>query len=201
MAPPGSAERSRIGMPGRVGARENLAGDRDDPELEQAYREVPYRKRLPQAQCLHATRSGREGRIGPPDRSIEMMMGRPAETPPEYSMVPHADAAGQPHRGTRWFQPHSLRVPLYWVVALLFMLVIGLGVFGFARLSAVNHVSEVIRNHWLRDTRILGDISNYMTDYRAAEATRLLSSTPADSAASEKEMATLDATLALRPPA
>ena len=97
---------------------------------------------------------------------------------------------------TRWLQPHSLRVRLYSVVALLFMLVIGLGVFGFARLSAVNDASEVIRNHWLRDTRILGDISNYMSDYRAAEATRLLSSTPAEFAASEKEIAALDATVA-----
>src|SRR5258708_36930683 len=127
MVPPGSAERSRIGMPDLVGAGENLAGDRDDPELEQAYREFPYRKRLPQAQCLHANRSGREGRIGPPDRSLEMMMDRPAETPPEYSMVPHAEAAGRPHRGTRWFLPHSLRVRLDSVVALLFMLLIDLG--------------------------------------------------------------------------
>ena len=97
---------------------------------------------------------------------------------------------------TRLLPPHSLRVRLYSVVAVLFMLVIGLGFFGFARLSAVNHVSEVIRNHWLRDTRILGDISNYMSDYRAAEATRLLSSTPAELAASEKEIAALDATVA-----
>jgi two-component system OmpR family sensor kinase len=97
---------------------------------------------------------------------------------------------------TRLLPPHSLRIRLYSVVALLFMLVIGLGFFGFARLSAVNHVSEVIRNHWLRDTRILGDISNYMSDYRAAEATRLLSSTPAELAASEKEITALDATVA-----
>jgi two-component system, OmpR family, sensor kinase len=96
----------------------------------------------------------------------------------------------------RSLPPHSLRVRLYSVVALLFMLVIGLGFFGFARLSAVNHVSEVIRNHWLRDTRILGDISNYMSDYRAAEATRLLSSTPAELSASEKEISALDATVA-----
>jgi two-component system, OmpR family, sensor kinase len=96
---------------------------------------------------------------------------------------------------TRLLPPHSLRVRLYSVVALLFMLVIGLGFFGFARLSAVNHASEVIRNHWLRDTRILGDLSNYMSDYRAAEATRLLSSTPAELAASEKEIAALDATV------
>ena len=69
---------------------------------------------------------------------------------------------------------------MYSVFALLFFLVIGLGAFGFARLSEVNRVSEVIRNHWLRDTRILGDLSNYMSDYRTAEATQLLASTPLD---------------------
>jgi hypothetical protein len=76
---------------------------------------------------------------------------------------------------------------LYSVFALLFFLVIGLGAFGFARLSEVNRVSEVIRNHWLRDTRILGDLSNYMSDYHTAEATQLLASTPLEFAASEKE--------------
>ena len=57
----------------------------------------------------------------------------------------------------RWLHSHSIRVRLYSVFALLFLLVIGLGIVGFARLSDVNHASEVIRNHWLRDTRILGD--------------------------------------------
>jgi two-component system OmpR family sensor kinase len=123
-------------------------------------------------------------------------MDRLIESTTEYPVAPQADGRGQSYRGTRWPQPRSLRVRLYSVVALLFILVIGLGVFGFARLSAVNHVSEVIRNHWLRDTRILGDLSNYMSDYRAAEATRLLSSTPAEFAASEKEIAALGATVA-----
>jgi two-component system OmpR family sensor kinase len=114
---------------------------------------------------------------------------------PHFSGVPPTDGEIHSRHGRRWLQPHSLRVRLYSVVALLFILVIGLGFFGFARLSAVNHASEVIRNHWLRDTRILGDLSNYMSDYRAAEATRLLSSTPTEFAASEKEIAALDATV------
>jgi signal transduction histidine kinase len=79
---------------------------------------------------------------------------------------------------------------------LLFLLVIGLGVVGFVRLSDVNHASEVIRNHWLRDTRILGDLNNYMSDYRAAEAARLLATTPIELARSEKEMETLGAIVA-----
>jgi signal transduction histidine kinase len=89
----------------------------------------------------------------------------------------------------------SIQTRLYSVFAFLFILVIGLGIFGFARLSDVNHASEVIRDHWLRDTRILGDLSNYMSDYRAAEATRLLASTPREFAASENEIARLRTTV------
>jgi two-component system, OmpR family, sensor kinase len=101
----------------------------------------------------------------------------------------------QAPRWIRRLQPRSVRLRLYSVFALLFLLVIGLGAFGFARLSEVNRVSEVIRNHWLRDTRILGDLSNYMSDYRTAEATQLLASTPLEFAASEEEITTLGATV------
>jgi two-component system, OmpR family, sensor kinase len=113
--------------------------------------------------------------------------------------------SGAPRRGPlveqwrrlqRGLHPHSVRVRLYSVFALLFLLVIGLGIVGFARLSDVNHASEVIRNHWLRDTGILGDISNYMSDYRTAEATYLLSTTPLELAASTKEIASLRDTVA-----
>ncbi|MGO9935038.1 MAG: ATP-binding protein [Steroidobacteraceae bacterium] len=109
----------------------------------------------------------------------------------EPGAPPRNSIGGQWRRSRRWLHSHSIRVRLYSVFALLFLLVLGLGAFGFARLSDVNHVSEVIRNHWLRDTRILGDLSNYMSDYRAAEANRLLSSTPPEIAASEKEIVSL----------
>src|SRR5580658_1635642 len=99
-------------------------------------------------------------------------------------------------RSRQWLRAHSIRVRLYSVIAVLFLLIVGLGVFGSAHLRDVNHASEVIRNHWLRDTGILGDLSNYMSDYRAAEANRLLSSTPAEFAASDKEIASLQATVA-----
>jgi len=100
-----------------------------------------------------------------------------------------------PRSSKRLLDSLSIQVRLYTVFAFLVVLIIGLGVFGFARLSDVNIASEVIRDHWLRDTRILGDLSNYMSDYRAAEATRLLASTPAQVAASEQEIATLRATV------
>jgi signal transduction histidine kinase len=96
----------------------------------------------------------------------------------------------------RWLESHSIRVRLYSVIALLFLSIMGLGAFGVARLSDVNHASEVIRNHWLRDTGILGDLANYMSDYRAAEANLLLSSTPAEFAASGKEITSLRDTVA-----
>jgi signal transduction histidine kinase len=107
----------------------------------------------------------------------------------------HDRSDSPPRHTTRLLDSLSIQVRLYSVFAFLFILVIGLGIFGFARLSDVNHASEVIRDHWLRDTRILGDLSNYMSDYRAAEATRLLASTPQDFAASEKEIAKLGATV------
>jgi two-component system, OmpR family, sensor kinase len=97
---------------------------------------------------------------------------------------------------TRRLRFRSIRVRLYSVFALLFLLVIGLGIVGFVRLSDVNHASEVIRNHWLRDTRILGDLNNYMSDYRAAEAARLLAATPMQIATSDKDIETLRKTVA-----
>jgi two-component system, OmpR family, sensor kinase len=116
--------------------------------------------------------------------------------PIQVTATPHTVGDGALGRASRWLQRHSIRVRLYSVVALLFLLVIGLGIVGFVRLSDVNRASEVIRNHWLRDTRVLGDLNNYMSDYRAAEATRLLSSTPAELAANDREIETLRDTVA-----
>jgi signal transduction histidine kinase len=97
------------------------------------------------------------------------------------------------NRPVRWLQPDSIGVRLSTVFALLFLLVIGLGLFAIQRLGDVNRVSDEIRNHWLQDARILGDLNNYMSDYRAAEGTRLLSGTEMEIAASEKEQVALDA--------
>jgi two-component system OmpR family sensor kinase len=99
-------------------------------------------------------------------------------------------------QSARWPRARSIRVRLYAVFALLLLLVVGLGAFGIQRLADVNRVSQEIRNHWLQDTRILGDISNYMSDYRTAEATHLLSATSPEFAASESEIAALGDTVA-----
>ncbi len=91
---------------------------------------------------------------------------------------------------------HSIRTRLYLVFSVLLLLVVGLGALGVQRLGEVNGVSEVIRDHWLEDTRILGDLSNYMSDYRTAEATSLLAATGQELAASEQTRASLSATIA-----
>ncbi len=104
----------------------------------------------------------------------------------------HAAAAHRPGS----LRSYSIRARLYAIFAILLLLVVGLGVFGVARLADVNRVSEVIRNHWLLATRMLGDLSNYMSDYRTAEASHLLSATPLELDASDKEIAALGATVA-----
>lgn len=89
----------------------------------------------------------------------------------------------------------SIRSRLSTVFALFVLLVLGLGAFGIHTLSQVNGVSAEIRDHWLQATRQLGDLSNYMSDYRSAEGTHLLSVSLAELNASEREAADLDATV------
>jgi len=115
-----------------------------------------------------------------------------APTDTSSTLLP-TSAATPPARWTHWFRPGSIRLRLSAAFALFLLLVIGLGAFGIQRLAEVNCVSDEIRNHWLQDTRLLGDLNNYMSDYRTAEGTHLLSTTPMEITASEKEIASLDA--------
>jgi len=108
----------------------------------------------------------------------------------------HPPAA--PQRISGWYaalKRRSIRVLLSAASLLFLMQVIGLGSFSIQRLSDVNRVSEEIRSQWLQDTRLLGDLSNYMSDYRTGEGTHLLSNTTLELAASEKEISALDATV------
>src|SRR5258708_5736534 len=73
---------------------------------------------------------------------------------------------------------------------------IGLGIFSMQRLSDVNRVSDEIRNRWLQDIRLIGDLNNYMSDYRTAEGTHLLSNSAAEFTVSEKEAVGLDSQVA-----
>ena len=123
-------------------------------------------------------------------------MDRVIEAPLDPGASPQLARVQRSPQWARWPRARSIRVRLYAVFALLLLLVVGLGAFGIQRLADVNRVSQEIRNHWLQDTRILGDISNYMSDYRTAEATHLLSATSPEFAASENEIASLGDTVA-----
>src|SRR5436190_8504613 len=89
-------------------------------------------------------------------------------------------------------QPRSLRFHLALVFLFFFLLVIVLGLFSIARLSNFNRASESIAEVWLPNTRVLGDLNNYTSDFRAVEGTHLLSAQAAELAAIDREMEQLD---------
>ena len=93
-------------------------------------------------------------------------------------------------------QPHSIRFHLAAVFLLFFTLVGVLGSFSIWRLSNFDLLSADVAEIWLPTTRALGDLNNYTSDFRAVEGGNLLSADPAEAAATEKEMAELDRTIA-----
>ncbi len=93
-------------------------------------------------------------------------------------------------------QPQSIRFHLAAVFLLFFSLVAVLGMFSIWRLSNFNLLSADVAQIWLPTTRALGDLNNYTSDFRAIEGSNLLSADPAESAATEKEMADLDRSIA-----
>src|ERR1700757_3316300 len=95
----------------------------------------------------------------------------------------------------RMWQPRSIRLHLAAVFFLFFALVAGLGAFSMWRLANFNSLSADVAEVWLPTTRALGDLNNYTSDFRAFEGNSLLSSDPADIAATEQQMAALDRSL------
>ena len=93
-------------------------------------------------------------------------------------------------------QPHSIRFHLAAVFLLFFTLVGVLGSFSIWRLSNFDLLSADVAEIWLPTTRALGDLNNYTSDFRAVEGGNLLSADPAEAAATEKQMAELDRTIA-----
>jgi two-component system, OmpR family, sensor kinase len=73
-----------------------------------------------------------------------------------------------------------------------FLLIFFLGLLSIARLRDFNDVSADIADLWLPNTRVLGDLNNYTSDFRAAEGNNLLSSDATESDAIEREMVELD---------
>jgi two-component system OmpR family sensor kinase len=86
----------------------------------------------------------------------------------------------------------SIAARLSLVFIFLFLLVILLGLFGLGSLSYFNSVSSQVQDRWLPSTRVLGDLNNFTSDFRAAEAASLLVANASELETREKEMATLD---------
>ncbi len=93
-------------------------------------------------------------------------------------------------------QPQSIRFHLAAVFLVFFLLVVVLGSFSIWRLSNFNLLSADVAEVWLPTTRALGDLNNYTSDFRAIEGSNLLAADPTEAAATEKEMADLDRTIA-----
>jgi len=89
-------------------------------------------------------------------------------------------------------QHFSIKFRLTLAFFLLLFLVGFLGIFSIACLSDFDGVVGQIRDRWLPNTRFLGDLNNYTSDFRAAEGALLLASNPSDIIASEHEMDELD---------
>ena len=70
-----------------------------------------------------------------------------------------------------------------------FFIIVALGLFGIGQLSNFNRASSDLGIRWLPKTRFIGDLNNYTSDFRAAEASSLLSSNSEQFAAIEKETA------------
>jgi len=78
------------------------------------------------------------------------------------------------------------------VFILFFLLIFFLGMLSIARLRDFNNVSADIADLWLPNTRVLGDLNNYTSDFRAAEGNNLLASDASESETIEREMIELD---------
>src|SRR5215467_10684259 len=88
--------------------------------------------------------------------------------------------------------PRSIRFHLSLVFIFFFLLMFFLGMLSIARLRDFNNVSADIADLWLPNTRVLGDLNNYTSDFRAAEGNSLLSSDGTERDAIEREMIELD---------
>lgn len=93
-------------------------------------------------------------------------------------------------------QPYSIRFHLTAVFLGFFLLVVVLGLFSIWRLSNFNVLSADVADVWLPDTRVLGDLNNSTSDFRAIEGSNLLSSDPAEIADTERQMEELDRSIA-----
>lgn len=101
--------------------------------------------------------------------------------------------SGGPAASLASFKRLRVRLPLIFVLFLL--LVVGLGAFSIDRLSSFHNVSAQISGHWLLSNRILGDLNNDISDFRATEGELLTARSEKDRRRTEALLAELDATI------
>lgn len=90
----------------------------------------------------------------------------------------------------------SIKFRLVTSLWLLFAAIACVGMFGLGRLETFNHESSDIRERWLKSTRYVGDLTNFTSDFRAAEGAFLLAPKDVESTAMKRETAALDAAIA-----
>jgi two-component system, OmpR family, sensor kinase len=93
-------------------------------------------------------------------------------------------------------QPRSIRLHLSAACFFFLLLVIVLGLFTISRFSEFNKVAASIADVWLPNTRALGDLNNFTSDFPAWEGRYVLSSNDAEMAAIRTEMDGLDQSIA-----
>src|SRR6516164_1498748 len=93
-------------------------------------------------------------------------------------------------------QPRSIRFHLALVCVFFFLLVIVVGLFSISRLNSFNKVSEDVADLWLPNTRVLGDLNNFTSDFRAVEGSNLLAADVSGLTQTEKELEQLDRSIA-----
>jgi len=86
----------------------------------------------------------------------------------------------------------SLRTRAWSLAALVFLLVMLLGLFSLWRLDDYDIIVGEIRERYLQNTQFLGDLNNFTSDFRAAEGAALLASTPVEVDDNAKELERLD---------
>ena len=91
----------------------------------------------------------------------------------------------------------SLRVRFSTVFLLVLLVVMVLGAISIWRLTDYYTFSAELRDRHLRSTEYIGDLNNYTSDFRAAEATSLLVTSAEEVAANRNDVAELDRRIAL----
>jgi signal transduction histidine kinase len=93
----------------------------------------------------------------------------------------------------RWKTLHAI---LSLISVMLFALILGFGIFTIHLFSGFNQLSDELREVWLPSTRVLGDLNNNTSDYRAAEGDVLLARDEAERAMHKGILAELGRSIA-----